>query len=756
MNTQKPTGEIVSPEELRAPYAKSAVNYISHNFTPYIRLIECRATDHLDVLVVEIDVELYQDRLIDIQPTEIIEILFGVDADTLPIFRPLRTDFPIDTLHVMVGIADRRPSLCLWDIPFEELRSRFTPYLMFARLKEWLEQSADGTLHAADQPLEPVLISSGVQIIIPFDAARSQDRYVAIGSAELDGEIALHFVRQSQISEEASLQHVLVAFRTPELTHRAVHYAPTNLEELRLFLEDIDFDIRSALKSWISQVQQESGLLDSIPVILLELPKKRTEDSPVESTEYWGFMVGEKKVRALGEALGAFVDASAYGIEAPAILLNSNEEYQSLEAFEILAVNVNPEIRKDFLASLSGYKFGERFSLVAIGAGAVGSKIIEIAARCGFGEWTVVDKDVFLPHNAVRHVLGNWSIAEHKAESLKEFINCLVPGCPVTKSIVVDIKNPGKRQEVLDHALDAADLILDMSASVAVARQICEHTTNKRRASLFLNPSGRDIVFLLENADRSITLWDLEGAYYRSVASNAFLQGHLNDETAPTRYGNGCRDVTARISADQIATLSGIGLRQLIQHQQFDTGVAAIWRSDLHTGEIKKISVPVAPGITSKIGQWRIRWNLSLIHHLARERKENLPNETGGILLGLVDLEHQMIVVVDSQPAPADSVKRPHFFERGTTGLADTLDIIAKKTVGQLRYLGEWHSHPDGVMAYPSQDDEAVFGHLEACLAGSSEPYLMTIVGQDEIFTRLGYDGDNDETSLALQELHLS
>jgi hypothetical protein len=59
MNTQKPTGEIVSPEELRAPYAKSAVNYISHNFTPYIRLIECRATDHLDVLVVEVDVELY-------------------------------------------------------------------------------------------------------------------------------------------------------------------------------------------------------------------------------------------------------------------------------------------------------------------------------------------------------------------------------------------------------------------------------------------------------------------------------------------------------------------------------------------------------------------------------------------------------------------------------------------------------------------------------------------------------------------------
>jgi hypothetical protein len=42
--------------------------------------------------------------------------------------------------------------------------------------------------------------------------------------------------------------------------------------------------------------------------------------------------------------------------------------------------------------------------VLAVGAGAVGSNVIDIASRSGVATWTIVDDDVVLPHNTVRRV----------------------------------------------------------------------------------------------------------------------------------------------------------------------------------------------------------------------------------------------------------------------------------------------------------------------------------------------------------------
>jgi len=52
------------------------------------------------------------------------------------------------------------------------------------------------------------------------------------------------------------------------------------------------------------------------------------------------------------------------------------------------------------------------------------------------------------------------------------------------------------------------------------------------------------------------------------------------------------------------------------------------------------------------------------------------------------------------------------------------------RTGGQLEYIGEWHSHPDGCSCAPSTRDIALFGWLAAHLGAMGQPALMAIVCQ--------------------------
>lgn len=54
--------------------------------------------------------------------------------------------------------------------------------------------------------------------------------------------------------------------------------------------------------------------------------------------------------------------------------------------------------------------------------------------------------------------------------------------------------------------------------------------------------------------------------------------------------------------------------------------------------------------------------------------------------------------------------------------------------------LGEWHSHPDGVAARPSADDEGVYAYLRCNVGPTGRPYLMCICERDQTSLRAGWD----------------
>jgi hypothetical protein len=752
MEIRELAGNVILPNQLCSRRAIDISRYLNSESIPYFRMIECRETEHHETLVVEIGLAVSQRPKIDIKSKEILGISFEKDKDSLPLVFPLRINFPIDHVHVMIDFSREYPILCLWEEDFEDVKYRLTPYLFLISIKEWLEKTSEGLLHDDNQPLEPILLSGIGQIILPNEEISSSKRYIAVRSEETTESVTLRFVEQDKITrqlEQPSL--VLAVFQTQPITHQASRYALKNLKQLKTLLDNSGLDLKAELKKWLSGTQQDLSLSKLQPVILIRFQKKRIDEGPVESIENWAF-TAQTTVSALGESLGVFADASRYGVQAMGTLLGNNEEQDNLEQFPIFALTVIQELSRDQLPILSGQSFKSSPSIVAIGTGALGSKIIELAIRCGFGKWSLIDKDVFLPHNAVRHVLGDWAIGDYKAKSLQGYINNLVPGQPVQNAIVADIKNLADQCQILDIFQDA-DLILDMSASVTVARTLCKIAYQHRLVSLFLNPNGQDIALLLEskNYDHKVSLWDLESSYYREIIRNKNLHGHLAEINTRTRYGNGCRDLTAQISAAQISTLAGIALHQLIQRLSNEKGSAAVWRSNLSSGEVKSIELEARQGREIHLNGWKIIWKVELIEDMVFQRNEALPNETGGVLLGIVDFEHQVIVVTADIPAPEDSLKRPYFFERGTNGLSATLADIEEKTAGQLRYIGEWHSHPDGSVAQPSSDDENVFSELEKVFDRASEPYTMAILSQNQLFTQIGFFGKSESLTLSLE-----
>ena len=69
------------------------------------------------------------------------------------------------------------------------------------------------------------------------------------------------------------------------------------------------------------------------------------------------------------------------------------------------------------------------------------------------------------------------------------------------------------------------------------------------------------------------------------------------------------------------------------------------------------------------------------------------------------------------------------------------VDGINLRSAGAIHYVGEWHSHPAGAPARPSDDDEDVFAHLANHLAATGAPYAMTICGDEDTWFRVGWQG---------------
>lgn len=114
-------------------------------------------------------------------------------------------------------------------------------------------------------------------------------------------------------------------------------------------------------------------------------------------------------------------------------------------------------------AALSTYTVG------LVGCGSAGGKIAVSLARSGVGNFLLIDDDVMLPENLVRHELDWDAVGDHKAVGLKRRIEMVAPGakCTVRRQQLAGQESSGSIDGVLT-LLRTCDLVIDATANPRV------------------------------------------------------------------------------------------------------------------------------------------------------------------------------------------------------------------------------------------------------------------------------------------------
>lgn len=484
-------------------------------------------------------------------------------------------------------------------------------------------------------------------------------------------------------------------------------------------------DLLSVLRERMLTWNRPEAPLGARLILIAFFPKTRTAGKPPEVSDIWAFLTVET-ICQLGATLG-FWQVLPNG--QVAALIGADIDRQKASAIQVFVLNPSFALDRCHAALVNGYK-PSSIRITAVGAGSLGSQAIAKLVRGGFGSWTLVDNDHLLPHNVARHELPECFVGFPKALAMQMLGNNLIEDQAVSDAIVADILHPRDKHEKTEIALKHADLILDFSASIPVARYLAARNLGPRRISAFLNSDASDLVLLAEDAERRFPLDCLEMQYYREVITRPELSDHLAEKNDKRiRYGQTCQDLTSSIPEDLVGLHSAIASKAVRRVAEDTNAAICVWRT---APDLSIKAFTSQPAVICEVarGNWRIRTDDALLRRVSALRTERLPNETGGIFIGAFDLERKIAYVVDTVPSPPDSTEWPVLYVRGYQGLRERLRQIDQRTVGMLQYVGEWHSHPDGCSTSPSAEDGKVFQWLSDHMLMDGLPPLMAIVGE--------------------------
>ena len=729
-------GDTVAPSDLAYLKARELARFLHSSTNPFARLVDCRASPGQEVVILEVDVEVPQRPRHDIRRMERLAIVFFQQDQQQPDVLSLRPDFP-SVPHLNLCSAEFPRSLCLYDRPYYEVKLHWTAPSFLERIREWLAQTAKGELHGEDQPLEPLLFDSPLDLVLPEDLLarewdstpeclpvrilpRGPDLFTAIASPWDDGVLE-------------SLAFVAFIVSCPPQTHGVIRRTPGTIAELDQFTVPSGLNLveilRTTLKDWMQNRRHDfQRVLEARFIFVIRLPKTRVQGGEIETVEFRSF-ASFSSIKGVGVEVGVW----ELNEGEPGLLLEYDDTRRGADT-GLLPFNTRAAFSRSLAARVNGIGGPVPLKVTAVGVGALGSQVTSNLVRAGFGEWTLVDHDLLLPHNLGRHALGGFALGLPKASTLAWVLNATISGDDIARGIVADVLRPGQDAAALESAFSEAEIILDMSASVSVARYLGRDlSATGRRISLFLNPSGTALTLLAEDEAHQIPLDSLEMQLYRETAANPALN-RLLASSGSIWTGQSCRDVTAQIPQDLVALHAAIGSHAIRETVANEGARISVWQVDVPTYTVSATHIDPVKAVQQQIGTWEILTDAGVSAKLSELRRQRLPKETGGVLIGAYDVGRRVIYVADALSSPPDSEESPTAYVRGAQGLAESVRNISHSTDGMLQYIGEWHSHPPGSGVQPSPRDEKLLVWIGEVMDQDGLPGVMIIVGNEGRF----------------------
>lgn len=646
----------------------------------------------------------------------------------------LRRDFPT-LIHQNQTPAGAPASLCLYFEPAAAVLRTWTPQKFLRRIQWWLEQSARGTLHPADQPVEQLFFATKNELVLPWnfdELRRGKQRLIVRRAVERpDGGETYFLFPAPETGPPMEGAVTSIEIGLPGVVHGRVERDATTLGELADALASRGADLLSPLRAEVEARVGEHGIAAAkdqlLTIIIVYFAVVREEGAEPERFVCRGFLlpIGPLQLGAMVDSL--FLHDGTY-FRAIGVLASRSSELwrsQAIYSMDVLRFNSAGAARAQSGLSDPGPEG------VIVGAGALGGAILGLWGRSGWGRWTVIDNDHIKPHNLSRHVAYSQHIGVPKADVLVQLHAATVQGATEVRSLVADATDLTDSRVAV--ALSTAALVVDVSTTLEFPRLVSTRDGIARHISAFITPSGNAAVLLAEDRDRRVRLRTLEAQYYRAVMTSPWGARHLDRAPGSFWSGAGCRDISVVLPFSRIVEHAARLAEQAQLAANEGTALIRVWTSNPETAAVRMHKVSVYQERRMPLGDLDVFIDKGLERRLRALRKAHSPVETGGILLGYYDFNVNMLVVVDALPAPSDSLSSTAFFERGVKGVPAAIAEASRRTAGIVGYVGEWHSHPPGHSASLSSDDLIQLVYLTIGMADDGLPAISMIVGERDI-----------------------
>ncbi|SMF13925.1 ThiF family adenylyltransferase [Pseudogulbenkiania subflava] len=734
-------GEVAHPDllVLRRAQALAAAVRDAADYT-LVQLLSrgMPGAEQIEALVVDIECDGVPSRNpVGIQYRERLALLVPEDQAALVEVIALRKSFPV-LMHQNHGTRDGAASICLYFEPTPTVMRTWTPQRFLRRIQWWLEQSAKGELHPADQPVEHLFFASKYELVLPWnlDALRSAGgakMAVVRSQARPDGggTFFLKPVGDGHNVPPSLASHIELTL--PSVVQGFVERDPATLGDLADLLARRGVDLLprliAALSDGVGSAGVPAGSSDSFAVIILHIPMVREAGGEVQRVARRAFLV-QGDLRQLGVKAGAlYLHDKRYFAEVQGSVLARDPatEWKSEPIFpmDVLQFPDSSAARKQSSLGDEGPRG------VLVGAGSLGSAMLNLWTRAGWGKWSVIDKDHIKPHNLARHVAFAQHVGELKCDVVAELSWAATEGAATVTSVRGDACDLGAL--AVQDTLTSANLVVDASAALEYPRQASFQDNLPRHATSFVTPNGNGAVLMMEDQGRTTRLRTLEAQYYRALIRQAWGAKHLEGNLGTYWSGASCRDISVAMPYSRIAVHASTLAEQVMLRGRSEEACIRVWDREPETGRVSVHDVHPATERRLDFGDLSVFYDEGLATHLKSLRLATLPKETGGVLLGYHDFNVGAIVLVDALPAPPDSRASAGTFERGTAGLVQAVQEASARTAGIVGYVGEWHSHPPGHSAMPSRDDLVQLAEISLGMHGDGLPALQLIVSENDI-----------------------
>ena len=732
-------GAPIKPNDLESS-ASALVTFVVRNAANIAKFIEARRGQNSELVIFEFKTGKPQDAVYPIQSVECIGVRF-IDQIPMPIVYILRDNFP-DTDHQYLTHEGEPPAICIDNRTWDEARLTWTPAEFIYRTLSWFSRAADGNLHARRQPLEPVFFHSLFRFFISrkvLNTCKNLD-LIAIPIQEGTKSYQISPIKDVEEFDKSMIPICIITYTIQPEKMRRLTSLPSSFSSLTRLLKDrgVDLlvDLRELISSGFNNDSNFAWHINSLFGVILEMPIIAPEGNKHNGTDLRAFVTDKNSIGEIAVALGVALNAKPdEGSIAGFVKSISPREVDqdALNKITVQSAEVQYEFDRHLATQISGRESVDDRKVVMVGAGAIGSHISDCLIREGRFQWTIIDDDCLLPHNLARHTCYKNDIPHNKALLVARNLSTILGNSPsVARSIPANVMTCNSARQEIDQALVEAELIIDATASLPAERYISDHDATARRICIFFNPSGDAAVLLVEPTDRSLTLRDLEAQYLGLVIRKSSLKGHLTPPSGTYTYTGSCRAITNFIPQSHVMTLSGLISKGITKAVDYEESRIRIW-SLRSSGKVKLLQPAVSLVERFESQDWTVTINQGLIRHILTMRETKLPVETGGVLMGIVDIPAKKIQLVDAAQEPPDSKASRYGFERGTSGVQEYFDHVSDQTNGQVRYVGEWHSHPPRVPARPSSTDLSQIDWLSTLFEIDNLPALMLIAADDHV-----------------------